>query len=213
MAKLVLTNINVSGVNWNSLTNVVNANNDKIEVALENTLSRDGTAPNFMDAVLDMNGYCIINVGCLQFGDGTTQTTASTGAGGHNDHGLLDGLEDNDHPQYSQLAVAETHTAGKGTSEVALAPVAGAVTLDEDDSNAFYIELTENTTITMPNGRDGQVISLAVKQDATGGWTLTLAGNVLEVGTIDTTASAYSHISFRWVGTGTWLAVIVGSFA
>src|SRR5688500_17573976 len=41
----------------------VNANNAAIEVAFENTLSRDGTGPNHMNANLDMNGYNIINIG------------------------------------------------------------------------------------------------------------------------------------------------------
>lgn len=42
-----------------------NANNALIEAALENTLSRDGTTPNMMDADLDMNSYDINNVGNL----------------------------------------------------------------------------------------------------------------------------------------------------
>lgn len=38
-------------------------NNAKTEAALENTLSRDGTGPNQMEAPLDLNGYRIINAG------------------------------------------------------------------------------------------------------------------------------------------------------
>jgi hypothetical protein len=41
----------------------VNSNYDKIEAAIENTLSRDGTAPNAMGAVLDMGLHRVINVG------------------------------------------------------------------------------------------------------------------------------------------------------
>lgn len=40
----------------------LNANLDAIETALENTLSRDGTSPNQMEAVLDMNNNRIINL-------------------------------------------------------------------------------------------------------------------------------------------------------
>lgn len=40
----------------------LNANSQKIETALENTLSRDGTTPNEMHAVLDMNSNRIINL-------------------------------------------------------------------------------------------------------------------------------------------------------
>lgn len=59
MAKLVLDDIDNESVPSASLT--VNSNNQKIEEALENTLSRDGTAPNQMEASLDMNSYRIIN--------------------------------------------------------------------------------------------------------------------------------------------------------
>src|SRR5690606_8032298 len=40
----------------------LNANFDKVEAALENTLSRDGSVPNQMEADLDMNHNDIINV-------------------------------------------------------------------------------------------------------------------------------------------------------
>lgn len=43
-------------------TSIYNQNNSQIENAMENTLSRDGTAPNFMEAELDMNSYKIRNV-------------------------------------------------------------------------------------------------------------------------------------------------------
>lgn len=58
MAKLTLDDI-ASG--YGSSTKH-NSNNDKIETALENTLSRDGTGPNEMEANLDMNSYRILNL-------------------------------------------------------------------------------------------------------------------------------------------------------
>jgi len=57
MGKLTLNDV-VSGY---TSTSAINANNDLTEVALENTLSRDGTGPNTMGTDLDMNGYAIIN--------------------------------------------------------------------------------------------------------------------------------------------------------
>src|SRR5512139_3901138 len=57
MAKLVLTDV-TSGY---ASTTLVNANNTLTEIALENTLSRDGTGPNQMEANLDMNGYLVLN--------------------------------------------------------------------------------------------------------------------------------------------------------
>lgn len=57
MAKLTLNNI-TSGY---ASTSAINTNNDLIETALENTLSRDGTSPNQMESDIDMNGYAILN--------------------------------------------------------------------------------------------------------------------------------------------------------
>ena len=45
-----------------SAATVVNANNDRIEAAIENTLSRDGSTPNGMNARLDMNSNRIVNL-------------------------------------------------------------------------------------------------------------------------------------------------------
>lgn len=43
----------------------VNQNNDTLEAAFQNTLSRDGSTPNQMNADLDMNGNDILNVGSI----------------------------------------------------------------------------------------------------------------------------------------------------
>lgn len=59
MAKLTLTDVS-SGY---ASTTAVNANNALIEEEFENTLSRDGTGPNYMQANFDMNGYLILNQG------------------------------------------------------------------------------------------------------------------------------------------------------
>lgn len=57
MAKLTLSSI-PSGY---ATAAAHNADNTAIETAIENTLSRDGTGPNQMEANLDMNGYAILN--------------------------------------------------------------------------------------------------------------------------------------------------------
>jgi microcystin-dependent protein len=61
MAKLTLAAI----LNWINPSAIYESNNDLIEAAIENTLSRDGTAPNTMSAPLDMNSQDINNVGIL----------------------------------------------------------------------------------------------------------------------------------------------------
>lgn len=65
MAKLTINSL-VSG--FPSVT-TLNDNFQAIEAALENTLSRDGSTPNHMNADLDMNGNRILNA-LAQSGDG-----------------------------------------------------------------------------------------------------------------------------------------------
>lgn len=69
MAKLTLAPL-VSGF---SDVEVFNSNMEAIAAAIENTLSRDGSAPNSMAAQLDMNSRRIINVGA-----GTNNNDAAT---------------------------------------------------------------------------------------------------------------------------------------
>lgn len=84
MAKLTTTPINSR---YGSI-DALNDNFDSIEEAIENTLSRDGTTPNEMEANIDMNGYSILNAGSVETSsitingvtfipsnDGTTTTT------------------------------------------------------------------------------------------------------------------------------------------
>lgn len=59
MAKLTIANIESGYLSADKLNSMLAA----IEAAFENTLSRDGTAPNFMSANIDMNGYVVINSG------------------------------------------------------------------------------------------------------------------------------------------------------
>lgn len=65
MAKLELTPITSLG-NVSSAIAAINNNYDAIEEALENTLSRDGTLPNQMEADLDLNSYDLLNAGRVQ---------------------------------------------------------------------------------------------------------------------------------------------------
>jgi len=53
--------LNPIGSRYGSI-DALNDNFDTVETGFENTLSRDGTGPNFMLSNLDMNGYSVINV-------------------------------------------------------------------------------------------------------------------------------------------------------
>lgn len=61
MAKITLTQL-VNLQNETTAVNAINNNSDAIEVAMENTLSRDGTSPNTMGANLDMNSNRVLNL-------------------------------------------------------------------------------------------------------------------------------------------------------
>ena len=61
MAKLTLDDL--ANLQNNTGLTKINSNFARIETALENTLSRDGTSPNDMDAHLDMNSHRIYNLG------------------------------------------------------------------------------------------------------------------------------------------------------
>ena len=116
---------------------------------------------------------------------------------------------------YDRLRVAGQHSAGKGTQEVAIAVSSGVATLNPALSNAFYMLIDDDTTLTVSDtSLSGQVFSLVVKQDGTGGHTLTFAGNVLVVnGDVDDAIDAYTHYSGRWVAaSGQWLIVGLSGF-
>lgn len=61
MAKLLLTDL-TNLQNETTAVSAVNSNNTAIETAIENTLSRDGTAPNSMSGNIDMNSNRILNL-------------------------------------------------------------------------------------------------------------------------------------------------------
>lgn len=63
MTKVNILRLDSTTENDTAATLNINTNFENIQRALENTLSRDGTVPNYMDADLDMNSYKIINAG------------------------------------------------------------------------------------------------------------------------------------------------------
>lgn len=61
MSKINLSNVN-SLQNESTALSVINGNSQTIQLAMDNTLSRDGSTPNQMGALLDMNSNPIINL-------------------------------------------------------------------------------------------------------------------------------------------------------
>lgn len=62
MSKIELRRLDSTTKNDTAATALINENFTTIKNAIDNSISRDGAAPNFMNANLDMNSYRIINV-------------------------------------------------------------------------------------------------------------------------------------------------------
>lgn len=62
MSKVDILRLDSTTANDTTATATINTNFQSIQTALENTLSRNGTVPNYMDSVLDMNSNRIINL-------------------------------------------------------------------------------------------------------------------------------------------------------
>lgn len=63
MTKVDIRRLDSVTTNDTTATQLINENFEALQEAIENTISRDGTTPNFMDADLDLNSYKIINAG------------------------------------------------------------------------------------------------------------------------------------------------------
>lgn len=191
MAKLNLTDITEAS----GFSTTVNANNALIEAAIENTLSRDGTAPNFHDADVDMNSYQIHNLAdgvALQ--DAVTVNQLTNGLQGVvvNSATLVGVTDTNNNYTGTTVedildeiaglflplaggtmtgAIVQAELTDYSITSTSPSSSSGSITLDYSASNAFQTTLTENiTTVTLSNppasGTYGEIIWKVV-QDST----------------------------------------------
>lgn len=185
MPKLTLADLNstVAG----SILTTVNANNDLIEQAIENTLSRDGATPNEMNNDLDMDSNRIINlpealnstepVRKAEFDeliadlDNTVTVSPKLPLAGGTMTGDID-MADHQliRPIIKDYALKRT----------APAIIAGILTLDFTLGNIFEVTLNANITSIVinnwpPTGELGKM-TLLLKQDGVGGRTVVLSG-------------------------------------
>ena len=73
-------------------------------------------------------------------------------------------------PDTAKTDVAQTYTAGQRGEITTLTSSSGALAIDFNASNNFYIELSENlTSVTASNPAVGQSGSIFIKQPASGG--------------------------------------------
>ena len=153
MAKLTLLDI-VAGIN---VATTYNANNTAIEAAIEKSLSRDGGAPNFMAAELDMNSNRIIN--CLDPinpQDTATKSYVDT-LGGGGGGGTVD----------------LSSRAPRGNVQLAVTGGVTVLTAAQFDNASFDISgvLVSNSTIQIP---DGLAQIFVVDNETTGAFSLTV---------------------------------------
>lgn len=134
MSKLTVSNINSRYASVAALNNNFNAVVD----AIENTLSRDGTSPNQMEANIDMNSYRIVNLP-----DPSTDGEPAT-------KGWIEGLPDT---AAASAAAAEASATAAAASEVA-AEAAAANVVDWDfvgqwtTATAYAV----NNIVSVPSG-------------------------------------------------------------
>ena len=113
----------------------------------------------------------------------------------------------NDLPYMNDLGIKLTQFTVTSSS--------GSATVDWKNGTNAVITLTENTTISFSNPGQPCHLQLLVKQDSTGGYTLTLptikwAGGVSP--TLSTAANNVSIISLYWDGTD-YYGMAIDSFA
>lgn len=139
MAKLTLNTI---GSRYGSI-DALNANFDAIETALENTLSRDGTAPNGMDANLDIDSNRIINLA-----DGIDNSDAVTL---RQVNGLIQGVHSGNIVKVREIATATAGQTVFNLSSITYVPASNNLSIFingiKQRITSAYVE-TDNNTIT-----------------------------------------------------------------
>lgn len=107
--------------------------------------------------------------------------------------------------------------AGGGQETISTANATGATTLNLTNGNVFNMTLTGNATFTFSGATSGKAcaFSLYLRQDATGGRTVTWPASVKWSGgapTLTTTANAVDILVFETLNGGTaWYGSLVGA--
>lgn len=139
MAKIAdLTDLTTENV----VKEVLNGNNDKIEAAFQNTLSRDGSSPNQMEADLDLNSNNVLNAHRGDFDIITTKILNVTGD-----------TENAENPSFPMRSLKSFGAVGDGTTDDTEA-VQAANTYVRDQSAVLFVEqgdyLFQGTTYSVP---------------------------------------------------------------
>ncbi|NTW33174.1 MAG: hypothetical protein HGB12_11205 [Bacteroidetes bacterium] len=148
--------------------------------------------------------------------DGTSGTANTGGGGGGGGNGQLGGNGGSGiviiaYPTGALSATGGTITTSGGntihtfTSSGTFNVLPAPATVDWNKSNVQEITLTANRSFTFTNGKSGGVYSLLVKQNSTGGYTVTWPASIKWIGvtapTLNTGANATALIKFLYDGT------------
>lgn len=69
-----------------------------------------------------------------------------------------------------------------------------SVVFDCSQASVFQLTLAGNTTISVPNGRAGQMITVIINSGTGGGWSVTWPSNVVSAGIPDTSDSGVNNV-------------------
>lgn len=138
--------------------------------------------------------------------DGNTVTaTIAAASDAETDEGIVDTkgvTPESGAFAYDRLRHPGQHSAGKGTEVFSVTAVANVFTVDCNESNVFQISLLANSTIASPiNPIRGQTINVLIKQDVTGGRTVTWGSAWTffnGIPTLSTEAYATDMLSCQW---------------
>ncbi len=104
------------------------------------------------------------------------------------------------------------YTGFGSITKITVGSTAGVLTLDCSLANSFLINVTENiTSTTLTNPTDGQEITLLWQEDMAGGWTISLAANMIGATAPSTGANTHSLQKFTYnIGDANWYAISAG---
>ena len=185
MAKLTLTDL-ANLQNETSAVASLNNNNTAIEVAMEKTLSRDGTTPNQMEVDLDLNSNDIINGGVLRAQDIIL--------GGENAPGLLttlNGLADSATASAAAAAISETNAGNSETS--AATSASNAFTSETNAATSASNASTSETNAAASETQTGlDAVATAADRLATGNDVIAASGHSTNAAAFSVTASNHA---------------------
>lgn len=156
----------VANLSTGSAIVTINDNYDKIEEAFENTLSRDGSTPNQMNADIDMNGNSILNVGSLEV-VATSLDVDQLTVGGQNINDLVDIAVDAAAEAEMWADVAQGSAIPPNTITAAMLQTDSVTTVKIANSNVTTAKIADGNVTTVKLAND--TVTFGKMQDITSG--------------------------------------------